>query len=218
MNKALLIFIIFLALINPAWAGTETDGDRDLIAGIKARADQVDTFTCDFRQERHLKVFSKPVVFKGRLLVDRPDKLRWEFTSPVPSVLILNSNQGLRCSPEGRKREFSLDSDPVMAQVAEQLWNWLSGNYNQLESSYHISSQTSPPVLTITPENQETSAIIEEVRIQFKPRILHPTSITILEPGGDRTRLFFSNYELNQDLKDSLFLECGDISEDNDGS
>lgn len=215
MNKSFLITSLIL-LISLTSIRAERAETGSLISRIKARAAEVDTFICDFRQEKHLKIFKNPVVFKGRLLVDRPDKLRWEFTSPIPSVLILNKNKGLKCSPEGERQEFNLGSDPTMSLLAEQLWSWLSGDYSKLQDKFNLTEQHSPPVLTITPKTENSDRMFKEISIRLAPGLLHPTSITIRTTGEDRTLLYFKDYKLNRSLADSLFLNCGDRAQEND--
>ncbi len=206
--------LLFLLLVSPeVGAGTESEG---LISRIKYRAAEVETFCCDFRQEKHLALFSRTMVFTGRLMVDRPDKLRWEFTSPLPSILIFNGRKGLKCSPEAGRQKFSLDSDPTMALLARQLQSWLSGDYSRLQDRFNIEELRSPPRLALTPVNKQSANMFEEILIQFDPVLLHPASITIRESGGDRTLLSFTNYQLNTALPNSLFTDCGEITGDDD--
>lgn len=103
-----------------------------------------------FTQEKQLAMFDAPVKFRGRLAMEPPDRLRWEFTSPIPSALIFNGSSGLRCSDGAEPAHFSLKDDPVMKVVAEQLWLWLGGDYSSLENRYLLEKKGEASLL-VTP-------------------------------------------------------------------
>src|SRR5262245_47986372 len=42
----------------------------------------------EFTQERQLKLFAEPLKSEGVLVIGRPDKIRWETTSPFQSILM----------------------------------------------------------------------------------------------------------------------------------
>lgn len=147
------------------------------------------------------------MVFDGELIVVRPDKLRWEFTAPVPSVLILDGNKGMRCSEGAAPVDFDLATDPVMRSVAEQLWLWLGGDYARLKDSFII-EKTGTATLSITPEDEGVARFIETVTITFDESSMQPRRVEIIEPGGDLTRLLFTDYTFGVDTTPETFLRC----------
>lgn len=178
-----------------------------LLAEIEARSTEVKSLSCDFTQERHLTMFSRPVIFHGRLALDRPDRLRWEFIDPIPSVLIFNQDHGLRCSGKAAPQSFDLATDPIMAMVAKQLWTWLDGDYSQLANSYRL-ELAGENTLSITPEDLTMQKFVEKITIIFSPGNKHPHQVDIREPDGDLTRILFSNYRLNPLLYSATFTSC----------
>lgn len=181
----------------------------DFLADVQAAADQVTSFSSDFTQERHLALFAKPVIFHGRLTIVRPDKLRWEFTDPVPSILVFNGGNGLRCSDQSPPVHFELASDPVMKTVAEQLWLWLGGDYSKIGKRY-LMEMKGVSGLIITPKEKSIGEYIAAVHIDFNSETKQPAQVDIIEPGGDFTRIIFHSYTLNSELPDSLFTRCGE--------
>ena len=183
------------------------DDVRQFMVQLESAADKIDSFRSDFVQEKELSLFAETMVFHGKLVVVRPDRLRWEFTDPVPSVFILNGDKGLRCSGEVTPVEFNLNSDPIMRSVAEQLWLWLGGDYSRLSDSFVLQKKDAASLL-IFPKDSAVSEVIETVTIIFDLSTLQPQQVEIREPGGDLTRLHFSNYAFNIGSSDQLFTRC----------
>lgn len=201
------MFFCFSAWAQPSGA-SETEELRSFLQEIQAASDEVRSFSSSFVQERKLALFAEPVVFHGSLTVVRPDKLRWEFTSPVPSVLIFSGERGMRCNADAPPVRFDLGSDPIMRSVAEQLWLWLGGDYSRLEFLYTM-AKTGPNALTITPKEEAVGKFIDSITITFGKTSLQPEKVEIDEPGGDTTTISFHSYVLNSSTPDVLFTVCG---------
>jgi outer membrane lipoprotein-sorting protein len=207
-----LLFTLWLTLLNsalpPGGLAGESGDLAAFLAEIQAASDQVRSFSSEFVQERRLALFAEPVFFKGSLTVVRPDRLRWEFTAPVPSVLIFNGERGMRCNDKAPPVHFDLGADPIMKIVAEQLWLWLGGDYSRLRASYDM-AKSGPSALRITPKEKRLSEFISAITITFDRTSRQPEKVEIADPGGDTTILSFQAYVLNTDTPDSLFSLCG---------
>jgi len=205
------LFVLILFSTQLCLAGdiaTENKDDvQKFMIQLENSAASIESFHAVFVQEKELSLFAEMMVFHGELVVVRPDRLRWEFTDPVPSVLILNGDNGLRCSAQSVPTEFDLKTDPIMRSVAEQLWLWLGGDYSRLADSFLLQKKAENSLL-ITPKDPAVSEYIEAVTITFDLTTMQPHQVEIREPGGDLTRLRFSDYTFNIDSTDFLFTRC----------
>lgn len=178
------------------------------LSRVQQAAEQVRSFSADFVQEKRLVLFEEPVIFHGVLTVVRPDKLRWEFFEPLPSALVLDGDRGLRCVDDAPPRRFTLEEDPIMGVVAEQLWLWLGGDYRGLARNYRVRLEGELSVV-VTPAGTDDPEYLESVRIVFDRDALHPRQVIITEPGGNQTLISFGDPVLNPDVPEELFSSCG---------
>ncbi len=204
-----LFLCALLLIVNVPKSGFASEAEElhSFLEEIQNASEQVHSFSSEFVQERRLALFSEPVIFHGSLNVVRPDRLRWEFTSPIPSVLIFNGDQGMRCNDKAAPVDFNLGSDPVMRTVAEQLWLWLGGDYSRLEDHYLLEKEGTS--LRITPKDEAVGEYIGAVTIAFNSISKQPEKVEIVEPEGDSTLISFHSYVLNGDTPDALFNTCG---------
>ena len=205
----LITVLSYIFLANPA-LGTVTE-DHNLkvfLQQLQDASEQTSSYTTKFSQEKHLAMLAQPVIFTGKLSLVRPDKLRWQFLSPLPSTLIFNGDKGIRCDAEGESASFTLASDPVMKIVSEQLWSWLGGDYQKLASQYQLSTEDGATLIVSFDRDQPIADFLSQVRIRFDKKDLQPKMVEIVEKGGDFTRIFFSASRLNETLSDSLFSSC----------
>ncbi len=180
---------------------------EDLLARVEKKAATVQTFTCEFRQTRTLAMFSRPVIFKGKLTMMRPDKLRWEFLAPMPSTLILNGSKGMKCSANSPVRKFDLNTDPVMGLVIRQLWSWMDGQYLNMRDLYDM-KLVSGETIVLFPKQTIVAQAIKQIRVSFDPGTLQPDRINIMEAGGDKTVINFHDYSFGITPEASMFTEC----------
>ena len=207
-NFVLYIFLVLSLMVTKSALASEDRSVLPLLDDIQARSAQVQSFSCKFTQERHLTLFAKPIIFHGLLFLIRPDHLRWEFTDPIPSVLLLSGDKGMRCNDNVPPVHFDLTSDPVMRLVVEQLWTWLDSNYEKLGQMYSVKQQ-GDSTLVITPKEQGMADFIATITISFSNESKQPELVEITEPDGDLTRIHFHDYNLNVSLPEKLFVECG---------
>ena len=199
------LFLLFGTLFLPPHAGA---GELEkFLDRVESSAARIDSFSCDFRQERNLALFARPVIFSGRLYLARPDRLRWEFAKPIPSLLILDGNTGRRCGEGNPASEFRLDRDPVMRLVAEQLRTWTGGGYRQLQGDFTLELEAGP-ALSLKPRQAGLASFLNRILVEFDPQTLQPVRVKIVEEGEDNTVISFSNYRLNPPLPPELFSEC----------
>ena len=186
----------------------ESEDLSGFLSEIQTASEKVRSFSSEFVQERRLALFAEPVIFHGSLTVVRPDRLRWEFTAPLPSVLIFRGEQGIRCNDKAPPAHFDLGTDPIMRTVAEQLWLWLGGDYSRLNALY-LMEKSGPSALRITPKNQAMLDYISSVTITFNTISRQPEKVEIADPGGDTTIISFTSYVLNGNSPEVLFTRCG---------
>ncbi|MEN8190340.1 MAG: outer membrane lipoprotein carrier protein LolA [Thermodesulfobacteriota bacterium] len=211
-NRFTIVFLLFLSLLA---GGIETAAAQDanrleaFLASVKKHSESVSSLSCKLTQERHLAMFSRPVLFQGRLAIVRPKKLRWQFTEPIPSTLLFSGSRGMRCQEGSEPVSFDLESDPVMKVVAEQLWTWLSSDYSGLQDKYNLEFE-SDSTLIVTPREVGFSQTIDRILIRFHPDHGQPERVEILEQGGDKTILLFHDFIFDEHLPETLFTSCRD--------
>lgn len=210
--KKLGMFVLVAAILSLTQSVVRAEMQiklEEFLQNIQTASDEVSSFSSGFTQEKYLAMFTSPVIFEGKLAIIRPDKLRWEFLSPLPSVLVLNGDKGVRCSDKDSAEHFQLSTDPIMKMVAEQLWLWLGGDYSKLNILYNLEKKDDA-TLYILPKDEGTAEFIESVSIFFNSVSLQPERVEIAEPGGDLTVIRFINPVTNRTLPETLFTACSD--------
>ncbi len=181
---------------------------NELIAAVTRQAATARNLSCDVVQEKHLSMLSGPVIFTGRMIVQRPDRLRWEFISPIPSVFIINGSRVIRCVQGAAPMEIDINSSPALKQAAAQMLAWVSGDLAGLRGMFHIRLAPKGVGIVLEPKKPGVSAGISRITILFDAFTLRPRTVRIDEQGGDWTRIIMSNYHINSVLPDGMFQGC----------
>lgn len=200
-----------LVLVCLIWAGPSLaappDGLNATLRGLQDRAARVASLSCSFTQEKHLAMFAAPVTSTGRFLFTRPDKLRWEYFSPARDGFVLDGGSGARWTGESDARQtFSLRDDPAMRLVARQLLAWTTFDLPWLLREYDMKLESrTPTVLSLTPRQSGTAAVLESLIIEFSPESDTVRRLELHEPDGDFTRIIFANTTVNDPVDPALF-------------
>ncbi len=181
-------------------------GWADTWENIRQKSGSIETIRADFIQEKHLKILSKPLISKGVLYFKAPGSLRWEYESPVRSVLLMHNGQINRFVKSGEG--FSRDSGmklQAMQVVMDEITLWLSGRF-QDNPNFKATLEPGPKIV-LTPRENAFTAIIARIDLILSEQPGVINSVTIFENEDSLTKLIFKDAILNEPLNDSLFEE-----------
>jgi outer membrane lipoprotein-sorting protein len=200
---ALLGIAVALALAPVASAGGWTESWES----IRGAARDVRSIKTDFVQTRTVKILKSPIVSRGRLVYRRPDDLRWEYTGPIKSVLLVRKGSVERYI--GRDGGFVRDSSAKldsMSTVIREINLWLAGDFS--------ASKTFRPALVqaegstkveLVPIDPSMRSIISRIVLTPGSKAGTVESISIDEGAEGTTRIDFTGVRINDGVTDADF-------------
>lgn len=191
-----------LLMLLLVWGATVAMADAP---GEKTSA-ALHSVQADFVQEKELGILAHPLVSQGFLAFQAPASLRWEYRSPLVSLLLMHGGTVKRYA----ERDGKLVEEPragldAMQVVLSEISAWLSGRFTD-NAMFSVSEPAAGRVV-LTPKEEGMRALISSIELLFADRRGVLRQVTIFEGPDSRTRLTFSNQVLNRTLPDSLFLE-----------
>ncbi len=196
-------FIVFLSLLWPcicfAWADT-WDGIADAAKGIEA-------IRADFVQEKHLPILVRPLVSRGRLCYRKPDALRWEYTSPVKSVLIAKDGEVRRFIQTGERMvEDHGIHLTAMQSVMPEIGGMLGGRFQ--DSPMFTASIRGEHEIVLIPKDDGMKRLIQRIELTLAdtPGVIE--QVLIFESEDAYTKMIFTKTRINPDLNPHLFEEA----------
>jgi outer membrane lipoprotein-sorting protein len=201
-SKTAFVFscvLVFLAsCLGSAWADPWED--------IRMSAGKITSVRGEFTQTRHMKILAKPLVSRGAFLFQVPDSLRWEYRSPLRSILLTHN---------GRTKRFVQKNDDLvedasaslqsMQMVVQEIGQWLKGRFD--ENPVFRASLEPGRKIALVPKEQSFAALIQRIEIVLSERDGVIESVTIYEGPDSFTRIKFDQVTLNQPIEAPLFRE-----------
>jgi outer membrane lipoprotein-sorting protein len=174
--------------------------------GIRAAAANVHAVSADFTQEKHLPILAKPLISKGRLYYRRPDSLRWEYTSPVRSVLLMHGGEARRFvqTDRGMVEDAGVRLQ-AMQFVMPEIGKWLAGQFQ--DSPLFKASLKAPNRILLVPTDPGMARFIQRIELVLAKRPGVIKEVLIYESDDAYTRMVFSHTKVNPHLDDRLFKE-----------
>lgn len=221
MRAAFLLALVILFhagvvyAAEPAKAGTP--GSADLPAFLNSLGKKIagfQTLKTDFTQEKKMAMFKEKLVMKGRICLQKPNKIAWHVDSPLRySVLITDKMIRQWDEDTNQVQEVSLTKNPIFQNVLSQLTVWFSGEYGALLDTNDVRLvKRDPLVIEFVPrENNIAKKVIKAITITFREDQKYLQQIRIQEVSGDVTTIQFKNVLLNAPLGGSCFEVKGRV-------
>lgn len=200
-----MIRTAFLVLLLLPVAAHAAPVDQ-LTARLEASSKSVDTLAGEFVQRNKLKLFKQELQSKGRFYFQRPRKIRWEYTTPDPSTLVLDGNTATLRTPGATPQVFDLTKDATMRAIFDQLLTWLGpGSMAQARADYDL-SLAGDSTLVLTPKAQSPVAkAFSRIELRLDPKSLMMKSILLTEKNGDEKEITFTRLQRNAKLPADAF-------------
>ncbi len=171
---------------------------------IRAAARQITSIHADFVQEKRMPILARPLVSTGTLDYRAPDCLRWEYRTPIRSILLMYKGRVQRYfAVDGRlTKDAGMDAEAFNV-VVQQIIQWLNGDFDRNPA---FTARLAPgPHIILEARDEAFRAMIRRIEVGLSDRPGVIRSVTIYEPGDAVTRLEFRNIAVNPDIPDAVF-------------
>ena len=196
-----LTFVILSLIFVLGWA--------DSWEVVQKESSKIKSISAHFSQKKHMRILTKPLVSKGHFYFQAPDSVRWEYTSPIKSVLLMTKRDIKRYTQSNRGVvEDSGGSLESMRIVLQEISQWSRGRFNENEHFTAVLKGGKDPRIILTPKEKGFSAMISRIVINLSPdRPGVIRSIKIDENKGNYTLFEFTDVQINGKISETLFRE-----------
>lgn len=184
------------------------------LQGVGKKASNFKTLKTEFTQEKKMVMFKEKLVMKGRIFLEKPNRIAWHVDSPLRySVLITDKMIRQWDEDTNKVQEISLAKNPVFQNVLSQLTVWFSGEYGSLLDTNIVRVvKREPLVIEFIPrDNNVSKKVIKSITITFRPDQNYLQQLRIQEISGDVTTINFLNTILNTPLDSRSFEVKGRV-------
>ena len=185
MKIAVLFFVLCSSFFTLC---AQPLSEREIIEKMAAAAREIRTVQCDFTQIKHTKLLKKEQVSEGRMFCQQPDKLRWEYTSPRASVILLDGTEG-----EGPKNKF-------IGSMARLIMNSVAGKSLTDSKTFQVTAEERPTayVATLIPLRKDLKRIYTKLVLHFDIQQSTVTRVEMHEKNGDYTVIDLRGIRINE--------------------
>ncbi len=165
---------------------------------------KIQSIQADFTQEKHLKILARPIISTGTFTFAAPQSLRWEYKTPIPSILLMYGGKIRKYVQRDGKvvedKGMHLDS---MQIVLAEISNWLDGRFSE-NDVFSVSFPDEKSVL-LTPKRQSFARLISRIELQLADQLGLLDGVTIFEGPDSYTTMKFTNRVLNEEIPAAVF-------------
>ena len=172
---------------------------------IKQSSRDITSVEADFVQKKYMEILEKPLVSRGKFYFQTPKSLRWEYFSPVQSILLMHGGAVKRYIKKGdRVVQDASVSIQSMQIVLGEISFWMKGDYDK--NPGFIPELRRGRIITLTPKDRSLADVIQRIELKLSDTSGVIQYVKIYESKKSYTVIDFNRVKLNAQLPDSLFL------------
>src|SRR4051812_45867777 len=190
------------AVVTAAQSPTADTIARDL----QKKYDAINDFSADFVHTYRGGVLKQQATERGRMMVKKPGKMRWEYTSPEKKTFVSDGHKMYSYLP--KDRQVIVSTIPAQDNAATPAL-FLTGKGN-ISRDYNVAFDKVPEAppesiaLRLTPKKRE--AEYDWLTLVVDPGTLRLRMLITVDPQGGRSAFAFTNLKENNRLADNLFV------------
>jgi outer membrane lipoprotein carrier protein len=202
LHTVIAAVLTALLLVTMASAADGPDADR-LLSGLQDWLDRSSTLSGRFEQSLVSGAFGEGIQESGLIWIQRPGRMRWEYTDPEAKTAILNGNSTLFYEQEAQQMMVGSLDDGGRLLAA------LLAGQERLADLFTAERIRRPDLtegrgwfLRLVPGHAEEA--FEEVTL-FLGRKYQLRAVEVLDASGNRVLYRFSDLNRNSDIPEGIF-------------
>ena len=201
---------VFLCLVFPFFLSAQDwkklNTDDPILTDLKSTLAGMESIKGYIKQEKAFAFLTEKLISTGVFIYQKESKLRWEFTEPIEYIILINENS-MRLKEEGEEKKYK-GMNQILRQVKEIILGCIDGSImNNSNYKTEFSTDGERIRIQLQPKANNLKEFIQQIDVQFEKSGSTLKKVTLTDPSGDMTDIFFSNVETNKTIDESVFAE-----------
>lgn len=206
--KRLSIFL-FVSLMSCYMYGQTkltSEQQKQVIEKMDKSAAAMTSMQCDFSQSKNMKLLSKEMKSEGVMYFKKPDKLRWQYTSPYDYTFILNGDQ-VRIKSQKSTKNIDVQGNKMFRQITNIILKSITGGglKNSADFTVELYKADKEYFAILYPKKKELKQIYRLIEIHFNPQLTMVNMVKMEEKTGDVTVVKLTNIKANTTINEKMF-------------
>ena len=209
MRKILLsCLLVFLSPCLPMMGQTKLTAEqqKQIVEKIDKASSAMKTMQCDFTQTKRMKMLSKDMQSKGVMYFKRPDKLRWQYTSPYDYTFIMNGDKVQIKSMKSTKN-IDVQQNKMFRQITNIILSSITGGTLRTSADFTVElwQQDKSYFVKLYPKKKELKQLYQYLEIWFDSALTKVSTVKMMEKTGDMTIVNLLNTKYGVTINEKMF-------------
>lgn len=200
-----IIVLLFTLSLSAQTAVTEAQ-KKQIISKVDKAASELKTMQCNFTQVKKVALMSSTMKSEGTMYFSRPNKLRWQYTSPYSYTFLLNGGKAYMKSAKSTTT-IDVNKNKMFRQVVDVIMNCMIGG--ELDNTTYFKVQVYKNgknyYARLTPQKKELKQLYSLITLYFNSSLTMVDKVEMTEKSGDKTTITLSNIAVNKTINDKVF-------------
>ena len=126
LRSFLMIVAFFSVLSMTAQTKLTKEQEKVVLEKMEKSSNALHSLHCDFVQSKKMKILNKEMISKGVLYFKKPDKIRWQYTTPYDYTFIMNGDK-VQIKSSKSTKNIDIQGNKIFRQVTSIILNTITG-------------------------------------------------------------------------------------------
>lgn len=207
MHRLALLALLSALAATAVAAEAACTSTPSCLAAIQHGQKDTRSFTADFVQVKHVSLLDEPLVSRGRMSFQRPDRMRLEITEPVQAVVLINGRE-VKIPGISEKDAKAMSMGPV-AGMFTQLGALFSGDTAALQKGFDVTARANAAGdgvdVVLVPREESWRKLFRHIDLHFTGSDMLAREIRLEDGFGDHLEVKLENVQRNVALPSDQF-------------
>ena len=203
-------FVILLTCLSALSVMGQTkltsEQEKQVLAKMDQSSNALRSLQCDFVQSKRMKILSKEMQSKGILYFKKPDKIRWQYTSPYDYTFIMNGDKVQIKSAKSTKN-IDIQGNKIFRQITTIILNTVTGGGIMNSADFNVELYKSGDIYfaKMLPKKKEVKQVYSSIEVYFNSALTMVDTIKMIEKSGEYTVVKLVTPKINAAINESVF-------------
>ena len=183
-----------------------SEQEKQVLAKMDQSSKALRSLQCDFIQSKRMKILSKEMQSKGILYFKKPDKIRWQYTSPYDYTFIMNGDKVQIKSAKSTKN-IDIQGNKIFRQITTIILNTVTGGGIMNSADFNVELYKSGDIYfaKMLPKKKEVKQVYSSIEVYFNSALTMVETIKMVEKSGEYTVVKLVAPKINATISESVF-------------